>query len=133
MPVDKKKKARAWKVFADYIKLRDTNGDWVPCISCNKPIRYGSSDCQAGHYYNRNYSALYHDEKNVNAQCKSCNLFKEGNKQGYQKGLIKKYGVEVLNDLSIRSHNFLKMNNAYYDLIIIEYTQKIKTLKALRN
>jgi len=85
------------RLFNKKVRLRDTQPDgWGKCISCGKPIQYGTSDCHAGHYVPAgNSTRLKWEDDNVNGQCgASCNKFKGGNYHEYRKGMIEKYGEE---------------------------------------
>jgi len=48
----------------------------------------------AGHFVNRQFKALRFNEKNVNAQCRHCNRFCEGNGAEYSLFMIKNTGLE---------------------------------------
>jgi len=130
---------KLWRIFSKYIRLRDCDNNGMgKCISCGKPIWvfriedkiHFNQQAHAGHYYNKgsNYRALKYDEKNVNLQCCHCNTFLEGNKQGYKKGLIKKYGEEVLQYLEIKKSNQCKWSYGEYEVLIKHYTQKLNDL-----
>lgn len=117
--------------FNKFIRLRDTKGQGCQCISCDKPVRYGTHDCQAGHYKPgiTIYRALEFDETNVNVQCFKCNYERQGNPEGYKVGIAKKYGEDVLKQLEIRAHN---KSNLDVNLCIIlkkQYKQKWQALE----
>ena len=60
----------------------------------------------AGHYKGRGLgggSGTYFDERNVHAQSKDCNAFKQGAPQEYETFLIDKYGPEIIEELT-RKH-----------------------------
>ena len=78
--------------FAKYIRLRDRD---LPCISCGQPCGTG----EAGHYYARKVTIIRFDERNVNKQCHYCNHTLEGNRPGYMRGIIAKWGEDALNEL----------------------------------
>jgi hypothetical protein len=83
-------------VFNKYVRSRDYG---EPCISCGS-----FNGNQAGHYFPvKGYSVLRYDEVNVNIQCAGCNMYKHGNPQEYRKGLVRKYGEQVVKDLEERS------------------------------
>lgn len=98
--------------YNKYIRLRDTKGKRTACISCGKVVQYGTHDCQAGHFYPgiAIYRALEFDEINVNVQCFKCNFEKQGNWEGYKKGIVKKYGPAILEKLELRAHNISKLD-----------------------
>lgn len=126
-------KKKLWKVFSEFIRIRDSQNGIGMCISCKKPVPYPNSTgaWHAGHYYPRSakYSSLYFDEKNVNGQCSYCNTFLEGNKQGYRSGLIRKYGSEVLDYLDLGAYRPVRRETYEYEILIDIYKEKIKILK----
>ena len=132
--------AKLWRIFSRFIRLRDATKAGVTfCISCGELISVFyyeyekvkfNQQCHAGHYYNRgsNYRALKYDEKNVNAQCAHCNKYLEGNKQGYEKGLIKKYGESVLGYLDLKKRNQTSLNRFVLESLIRHYEIEVKKL-----
>lgn len=85
-------KVKAQKVFNAFIRQRDSE---LTCISCGtgKPEH-------AGHYFSAGHnSKLRFDERNVAGQCVRCNYFLHGNQTGYRKGLIKRIGLEAVEQL----------------------------------
>lgn len=116
----------------EYIRTRDIG---KPCISCG--IQW-QSDHQCGHFYKSElYSNLRFEEKNLNSQCKQCNLRKEGNESGYRVGIIQRFGKEVLEYLDNKAKDN-KKNDFHWDRFDLEeirkyYQDKIKTLKLLLN
>lgn len=81
------------KVFNTYIRMRDKG---QPCISCGTM----NGQKHAGHY--RSVSSAPHlrfNELNVNVQCATCNNHLHGNLIEYRKGLIKKIGIEKVEEL----------------------------------
>jgi len=112
----------------EFIRLRDKG---KPCISCG--ISY-LPDFHAGHLYKAElYSNLKFDEKNINGQCQSCNLRKEGNESGYRTGVIQRLGIEHLNYLDEKAKAY-KKNDYHWDRAELEemrkyYQEKLKELK----
>lgn len=115
------------EVFAEYIRLRDSNGDTFRCISCGqvKPM----SQCQCGHYISRAHMATRFDEKNSNGQCVGCNIFKSGNVVEYRFGLIDKYGEEVVNQLEAMRNDQRQIKDPEYKELIQYYKDKVKQMK----
>lgn len=92
--IDYKKEARYW--FQRWIRIRDLGKD---CISCDT-ILGAISKYDAGHYYSASgYPQLLFNEYNCNSQCVFCNQHKSGNLIEYRKGIIYRYGINVLFDL----------------------------------
>jgi hypothetical protein len=103
-----------------YVRLRDKN----TCISCGNKTR----KMDAGHYRpaGRN-GALRFDERNCHKQCSICNNHLSGNLVKYRESLIKKIGLEMVEELE--SNNEVKRWTVdELQGIIAKYKQKIKEL-----
>lgn len=127
-------KKKLWKAFATYIRLRDAPNGYGNCISCNKMVAYpnDTGNWHAGHYYPRSvtYGTLYFDEYNVNGQCRHCNTYLEGNKQGYEKGLKRKYGQSVFDHFDLtRAVGVKKCHDFEYNEIAKHYRKLVRELK----
>lgn len=85
-------KKEADRVFSLWIRARDGR-----CVTCGSMYKL-----QAGHYVSRSWSSLRYDEKNVNCQCLSCNVFKRGNMDEYARFMIRNYGPDILNELALK-------------------------------
>lgn len=103
------------KIFNEFIRLRDKD---ELCICCNTDISDKDS-WDAGHYIPTTKQYLRFNEYNVNKQKRSCNYFKRGNQPNYRIGLIKKYGLEVVEKIE-------SDQNKELDLSIYEIKEKIK-------
>lgn len=122
-------KAKLDRIFSEYIRLRDANSKgYTVCISCGKIVLWKEADC--GHFINRSHMATRFNEKNCNAQCRSCNRYDEGNNLGYTRGLIKKYGLYIIEELEVLKHQSSHLTDFEYQVLINEYTQKVKQLHA---
>jgi len=109
--------------FQIYIRQRDKD---LPCISCNK----SDAKWDAGHYLKAEiYTKLIFNEDNVHKQCSYCNLQLAGNLIEYRKGLVKKIGINKVQELedmadSSRSYKFTKD-----ELITLAKNYKLKIKK----
>ena len=115
-------KSKADKVFSLFIRKRDAeNGG--NCISCGKWFPYEELD--AGHFISRNCLQLRYDERNVNAQCRLCNRFRNGEQALYAKGLDTKYGKgtsdELLEIYKNSKSNIEKFSTQFYEDIYNKY------------
>lgn len=127
------KKKRLTTVFNMYIRIRDTLYDvsgqpYFICISSGKkcPI----TEMHAGHYFSAGHNeAIRFDERNVNGQSMRDNYYLHGNFDGYTKGMLKKYGQKVIDELEIKRHNLSKMTAFEVDYLISEYESKIEDIK----
>jgi len=119
-----KLKAKLTKVFNEFIRRRDMKAQKGICISCDKPGN------QAGHYLPTSSNpqpSLVFNEKNVNLQCAHCNCWLHGNQHDYAKGLIKKYGEGIIDELDvIRSLPQNPWMHFEYEMMIKTYQQKLK-------
>jgi hypothetical protein len=86
-----KLKAKADKVFSQYVRIRDSGRDgFAHCITCDKRAHW--KELQNGHFVSRACNLLRYDDENCNAQCSGCNLFKSGDLYQYAIKLDMKYG-----------------------------------------
>lgn len=109
------------KVFSEYIRLRDRQ-----CFTCGS-----KKDLQCGHLFSRVAFSTRWDERNANAQCKSCNLKHEYNPHVYTKKYIETYGFEQYNQV-FQEYNKIKKFRDYELLELIEFYQnKLEKLKRL--
>lgn len=121
-------KKDADKYFSRYVRYRDgekrSDGWYVECITCSvvKPI----SEMQAGHFVSRRVNALRFEEENVNAQCVSDNLFKQGEQYLYAKALDLKYGDGKAEELMNRRFETHKFSRAELEEIIHDAKEQIK-------
>jgi len=119
------KQADKW--FSKFIRLRDANEEGIiRCISCRKPVHW--KKCDAGHFMKRQHMAVRFDEKNVNAQCKYCNNFEQGNDINYAIGLEKKYGPGIIEKLELAKRNTLHLGDFELKIIAEHYREKFNEL-----
>ena len=121
-PIDKLDTA-----FSLYIRARDN----YICISCG--CKMTATTSQAGHYITRGNMATRFNERNVNAQCKSCNEFKSGNIPKYEDGLIAKYGEGILDELNLAKNQYFKLSDREMLELTKEYKIKYKMILSSRD
>lgn len=113
-------KQRAWKSCSRYVRLRDALAYCkkmgidpnqydrvedlpIKCCTCGRVRSFWQMD--AGHFISRGSgggSGVYFDERNVNAQCKHCNAFLQGNALAYLNFMLEKYGQKVIDELELK-------------------------------
>ena len=127
-----KLKEKLDKVFSQYIRLRDSdeNGN-CKCISCGS--RHFWTEIHNGHFESRSHMGTRFDERNCNAQCVECNVFKDGNLSGYKRGLINKHGIAVIGQLEAKKHVINKLADYEYRVLIDLYREKVSILKIEKN
>jgi len=113
------------KIFSIYTRMRDVDENGIcTCISCGRRSHWKLMD--AGHFVNRRYNSVRYSETNVNAQCRFCNRFDEGNPVGYIEGLKAKYGENIIDKLMIAKKQKVKFTKFEIETMIDFYKQKIK-------
>ena len=123
---------RADEWMSKFIRLRDADASgYGRCISCGKLVHWSEAD--NGHFINRGHLNTRYDEQNCNLQCRSCNRFDEGNNEGYRRGLIAKYGEEVVNHLYLKKHIFRKYSVFELKAIADYFREKFNELKKIKN
>lgn len=123
---EKQLKAKLDKLFSEFIRRRDADKNGiVKCCSCGKLVDWKESDCS--HFVSRQYLWTRYDERNCNASCRKCNRFEEGRKEEYALFLVKKYGVEILEELN--SAKWKVYPQFPYAEKILEYEEKLKELE----
>ena len=117
--------SKAQVVFNAWIRARDHH---LGCISCSASVDH------AGHYLSQgHHSALRFAEHNVNGQCVKCNTYLHGNLINYRKGLLRRYGsqvVEMLENYSDRRIAY-KWGRDELELIISKYKSNGKNSKGI--
>jgi rubredoxin len=126
-PTRKTLLAAADKAFSAYIRARDEVGGNFRCPTCGRTMPIEQAD--AGHYISRRFMATRFDEVNVNAQCRSCNRFKEGAHFLYRQWLVEKHGEQEVELLEARAQSPSGFSAMDLSLIAIEYKKKLKAIK----
>ena len=75
----------------------------------------------AGHF---KHGVLDFDEINVHCQCKKCNKWMHGNLGEYSIRLIRKYGLEAIEELHRRAKEATKGETWDYDALIKKYDNR---------
>lgn len=117
-------RAKAQKVFNEYIRLRDAKDG---CISCEKPSSW-NGQWHASHYKTVGARPdLRFSELNCHKSCSVCNNYLSGNLAIYLQNLIKKIGQSAIESLErVESKKYTAQD---YKAIHDHYKAKIKELK----
>ena len=120
LPSFKSLKARAWSLFSEFIRKRDSINGMVACCSCSKLIPYKES--QAGHFIpGRMFSVLFH-ERLTHGQCAPCNIWKHGNLYQYGKFMLARYGKEEVEKMEQEAKKVVKFTRSDLEAIIAKYS-----------
>jgi hypothetical protein len=105
---------KADKYFSEYIRLRDSdNYGNIICITCGKVVTYEEAD--AGHFIDRSHKATRYNERNVNAQCRTCNRFQSGRQYEHGIAIDLKYGNGTAKHLLEKSKEIIKASKQFYE------------------
>ena len=119
-----KAKKKVWKEFSRYIRLRDTCKLGTECYTCGK---WGSfKKMHAGHFQPGRHNIFIFDERQVHAQCASCNTFKRGNWTAYYERMVKEYGQEETNQMIADRKKFKKFTVPELEEMYLKYKAKAK-------
>ncbi len=114
-------------IFSIYIRTKyaDKNGI-VECYTCGNKNHYKEVDC--GHFIPRANMATRFEVSNCKPQCKTCNQYKDGNIEAYEKHLEqdRKGTVEYLRELGRTTY---KYSIDELKGMIAEYRHKVQILK----
>ena len=122
-----KLKTKLDKLFSEYIRRRYANHDGtVSCFTCGIVKHW--KEQQAGHFQSRRHHSTRWDEKNVQVQCKSCNIFKSGEQYKFGNYLDNTYGQGTAQDLEQRSKKIVKLTRVDYEEAIELYKRKLEEL-----
>lgn len=120
---------KLWKVFSEYIRLRDADENgFITCITSGRRVHWRESD--AGHFISRRHMATKYNEKNVNAQSRHDNRFASGKQFEYALAIDRKYGKGTAEKLLILSKQTCKIGQFEIDQMTKYYQEKVKELKS---
>jgi len=96
------KQKTTWDWVSKYIRLRDSDENgWCKCCTCDAVKNW--KEMQAGHFISRRHNETAWDEKNIDAQCVSCNGYNHGEQYQHSVYIDKKYGEGTAANLKIKS------------------------------
>ncbi len=126
-------KAKAWKAFSEYIRLRDclfTTGstDYGKCVTCSAILPF--KDLQAGHFIPGRHNGNLFSEEGTHAQCRICNLYKNGAPLEYRRAILDLYGDGYDEVLEKEAREVKKYSVEDLTNLRKEYTIKIDELIA---
>lgn len=123
-----KAKARAWKWFSMFIRLRDSLADgYGKCITCPRSAHWSTMD--AGHYITRAKEATLFDERNVHLQCKGCNRFQGGKFLEHGQAIDRKYGHGTKAAIELKAVQVCKRTTQDYQFIEATYRKRVEWIK----
>ena len=125
-------KAACWKVFSRYIRLRDCLGTtgspyYGECITCDATLEF--DQLQAGHFIPGRHNANLFSPMGVHAQCRRCNILKNGEPLEYRRQVIKLYGAGADEELEVEARETKKFTVQELDDLRQHYLDEIVELE----
>ena len=114
-------------IFSKYIRMRVSRGDgFGVCFTCGVSKHW--SEVDAGHFQSRMKMSTRWDERNVQFQCKRCNMTNGG--QQYQFGirLDEVYGEGTAQEILVKSQQITKFSISDLRELIELYKRKVDEL-----
>ena len=120
--------AKVWKVFSQFIRMRDAdeNGN-CKCFTCGLIRHWTKGDC--GHGVPRQHKATKYNEQNNHFQCKRCNGFEGGMREAYKENMDRKYGSGTWDKMMLASRQVCKRTKNDFEILYLYYSEQVKRLK----
>lgn len=123
---------KLWKVFSEYIRLRDADENGIAkCFTCGLPRHWTKGDC--GHGIGRQHKATKFNEKNNQFQCKKCNGFEGGKREVYKVNMDKKYGAGTWDLMEVMARQPYRWGKFEIDTLTEHYKKLVAELKTTKN
>ena len=123
---------KLWKVFSEYIRLRDSDENgYGKCITCSRIKYWKEADC--GHGIGRQHKAVKYNEKNNHLQCKHCNGFEGGKREIYKQRINEMYGAGTWELLELAAKQPFKWSQFEVDALERYYKEQVKILRSKKH
>lgn len=123
-----KAKAKAWKWFSEFIRLRDSDAyGRAQCITCQRSGHWRTMD--AGHFITRAKESTLFDERNVSCQCKGCNRFQGGKFFEHEQAIDRKFGPGTAQAIKDKAGLTCKRTTEDYLFIANSYRLRVERIK----
>lgn len=133
-PTTPQLKKRLWRIFSQYIRLRDSDENGMcTCITCNYTAYWKGNAFNAGHFVpvvtRYGHNATYFHEMNVHPQCSTCNGREEGRGWQYGEYLKERYGPKTPQYLWDLAAKPFKFEREWLEERIEYYKKEVNELK----
>jgi len=109
------------------LRARDEHG-YCTCFTCGDRKPWGEMD--SGHFISRSNKATILDPFNCHPQCVRCNQHLGGNASAYLQAMVRKYGIEIVEDLQAaklpRNHTWDKEKLAKMKVDILDEIARLE-------
>ncbi len=108
------------KEFSDYVRRKDADeGGTVECVTSGQLFFWREVDC--GHFIKRQHRSTRWDERNCAPQSRRDNHFMGGRQDDFARAIIKKYGIEVYEELMQLKYQTKKHSRSEIEEMIEKY------------
>ena len=115
-----RKRDKLDKIHSEYIRQHYADQDgFVRCITCGKVVFWNIIQC--GHFISRKYLPVRWEFKNTAPQCKSCNVFNQGEQYKFSVWIEQTFGKGTVEMLEIKKNNRIKLDAFTLQAMIDEY------------
>lgn len=127
----KKLEDRLWKVFSEFIRLRDADPNgFCKCFTCSN-IRYWR-DMDCGHGIGRQHKGTKYNEQNNHAQCGRCNGFEGGRMDVYKEEMNRRYGPYTWELMELAAKKPKKYTRFELEALTEHYKREADKLRAVK-
>lgn len=110
-----------WRWMSEFIRRRDKGA----CYTCGRKAHW--KDHHAGHFIHS--SSLDFDERAIHDQCVYCNEYQSGARDKYYAHMLKDYGQEVIDELTLKSEQRYKPSISELEKIKEKLKIKVRKLR----
>jgi len=114
-------------IFSKYIRQRNAINGVAECFTCGKKDDWKKLQC--GHFQSRKFYSTRWDETNCQVQCKSCNIYKEGEQFKFGTNLNKQFGKKTSERLEVKAREIVKIPTYELEDMIKKYQELVKDLE----
>mgnify|MGYP001340837468 CR=1 FL=1 len=114
------------RVVSEYVRKRDERDGVFTCVTCCRTLPISEAD--AGHFVKRGHSSTRWLERNINAQCRRCNRFQDGEQYLHGKAIDKKWGEGTADELIRLGKQVKKWTESELRELLSEYQLKLEGL-----
>ena len=126
-PTNKSLKARAWRLFSEYIRLKyaDKEGN-CRCYTCGVELPAIGHGMQCGHGIGGRGNYVLFLEEICRPQCYGCNVGRSGNYEVFIPKLISEYGQDTYENWVNEARQPLKRTKGDYLDLIAYYEMRLE-------
>lgn len=116
------------KIFSEYVRLRDADDNgYIRCYCCGYQVHWEYAHNM--HFMNRRHLGTRFSEENCHGGCEPCNSYNGGNLEAYEAHLIREYGDNIIDKLTMLKTTVTKFAPYEIKEMMKHYKREVKRLK----